>query len=153
MKRFIKKCFIGCKMINFNHQFKTTKYQNKWQYEIDNIDTNIRYVYKNEKDLSVLLRNYKKVFKITPAKLKTLKADDENIKLIVWIALKYTSITPNTLISELNIDKNDIDKILANNDNIFSKEIDKFFKPLKQDYLLNVKATLLMQEEFESFIK
>ena len=96
--------------------------------------------------MQVILSNFRKVFKITPAKIKTLKVDDENIKLIVWIALKYTSTATDTLITELNINKNDIDNILKYDSTIFSKKVDDFFEPLKDDYLANKKAVLSMQE-------
>ena len=134
-------------MFYHKYKFKTTKYQQIWDNEIKNINQNIKLIYCDRTDLQVILSNFRKVFKITPAKIKTLKADDENIKLIVWIALKYTSIATNTLIAELNINKNDIDNILKYDNTIFSKKVDDFFEPLKDDYLANKKAVLSMQED------
>jgi septum formation topological specificity factor MinE len=133
-------------MLDHNYKFKTTKYQQIWDNELKNINQNIKLIYQDRIDLQVILTNFRKVFKITPAKIKTLKADDENIKLIVSIALKYTSITTDTLTAELNIDKNDIDNILKYDSTIFSKKVDDFFEPLKDDYLANKKAVLSMQE-------
>jgi hypothetical protein len=134
-------------MTYHNYKFKTIKYQQIWDNELKNINQNIKLIYCDRTDLQVILSNFRKVFKITPAKIKTLKADDENIKLIVWIALKYTSIATDTLIAELNIDKNDIDNILKYDSTIFSKKVDDFFEPLKNNYLANKKAVLSMQED------
>jgi hypothetical protein len=69
------------------------------------------------------------------------------IKLIVWIALKYTSIATDTLIAELNINKNDVDNVLKYDSTIFSKKVDDFFEPLKDDYVAYKKAILSMQED------
>jgi hypothetical protein len=135
-----------------NYKFKTTKYQQIWDNELKNINQNIKLIYQDRTDLQVILSNFRKVFKITPAKIKTLKADDENIKSIVWIALKYTSIATDTLIAELNIDKNNIDNILKYDSTIFSKKVDDFFEPLKVDYLANKKAVLNMQEDILQFV-
>jgi hypothetical protein len=134
-------------MTYHNYKFKTIKYQQIWDNELKNINQNIKLIYCDRTDLQVILSNFRKVFKITPAKIKTLKADDDNIKLIVWIALKYTSIATDTLIAELNIDKNDIDNILKYDSTIFSKKVDDFFEPLKNNYLANKKAVLSMQED------
>ena len=134
-------------MINHNYKFKTNKYQQLWSDELKNIDENIKFIYCDRTDFQVILSNFRKVFKITPAKIKTLKADDENIKLIVLIALKYTSVTTDSLEAELNINKNDIDVILKCDSTIFSKKVDEFFEPLKDDYLANKRAVLSMQED------
>ena len=134
-------------MTYHNYKFKTIKYQQIWDNELKNINQNIKLIYCDRTDLQVILSNFRKVFKITPAKIKTLKANDENIKLIVWIALKCTSITTDTLIAELNISKNDIDNILKYDSTIFSKKVDDFFEPLKNNYLANKKAVLSMQED------
>ena len=134
-------------MFYHKYKFKTTKYQQILDDKLKNINQNIKLIYQDRTDFQVILSNFRKVFKITPAKIKTLKADDENIKLIVWIALKYTSITTDTLIAELNINKNDIDNALKYDSTIFSKKVDDFFEPLKDDYLANKKAVLSMQED------
>jgi hypothetical protein len=134
-------------MIYYNYKVKTNKYQQLWSDELKNINENIKFIYQDRSDLQIILSNFRKVFKITPAKIKTLKAEDENIKLIVLIALKYTSITTDTLIAELNINKNDIDNVLKYDSTIFSKKVDEFFEPLKDDYLANKKAILTMQED------
>jgi hypothetical protein len=134
-------------MIYYNYKVKTNKYQQLWSDELKNINENIKFIYQDRSDLQIILSNFRKVFKITPAKIKTLKAEDENVKLIVLIALKYTSITTDTLIAELNINKNDIDNVLKYDSTIFSKKVDEFFEPLKDDYLANKKAILTMQED------
>jgi hypothetical protein len=138
-------------MFYHNYKFKTNKYQQLWSDELKNIDENIKFIYYDRTDLQVILSNFRKVFKITPAKIKTLKADDENIKLIVWIALKYTSIATDTLIAELNINKNDIDVILKCDSTIFSKKVDIFFEPLKNDYLINRRAIYSFQDDILSY--
>ena len=48
---------------------------------------------------------------------------------------------------ELNIIKNDIDNILKSDSTIYTKKIDEFFEPLKDDYLANKRAVLSMQED------
>jgi hypothetical protein len=109
-------------MIYYNYKVKTNKYQQLWSDELKNINENIKFIYQDRSDLQIILSNFRKVFKITPAKIKTLKAEDENIKLIVLIALKYTSITTDTLIAELNINKNDIDNVLKYDSTILAKK-------------------------------
>jgi len=138
-------------MIYHDFKFKITKYQELWNDELKNINRNIKLIYCDRTDLQVILSDYRKLFKITPAKIKILKADDDNIKLIVWIALKYTSITTDTLIAELNIDKNCIDNIIKYDSTIFSKKVDDFFEPLKDDYLINRRAIYSFQDDILSY--
>jgi predicted KAP-like P-loop ATPase len=57
-------------MINHNYKFKTKKYQKKFQNELDHISHNIKKIYKDRTDIQPIVSNYRKVFKITPAKLK-----------------------------------------------------------------------------------
>jgi hypothetical protein len=56
-------------MINHNYKFKTTKYQQIWDNEIKNINQNIKLIYRDRTDLQVILSNFRKVFKVTPAKI------------------------------------------------------------------------------------
>ena len=133
-------------MINPNYQFETKKYQKLWQDEIKNIDKNIKYIYKDRDDLRVILSNYRKVFKITPAKIKSLNIDSEHIQFIIYLALNFTNISKETLINELNITSDDIDKPLKSNQD-FQDKIKIFFEPLKEGYLSNKKAVFAMQEE------
>ncbi|MGB3752058.1 MAG: hypothetical protein WA945_10880 [Arcobacteraceae bacterium] len=136
-------------MINHNYKFKTKKYQEKYQNELDNISQNIKNIYKNRTDIHPIVSNYRKVFKITPARLKSLDMNSKDKIFVLYLLIHYTSVSDDTILDEFSITIDDLQSIKDDSTLavLFADEIECFFNSLIEDYLANKKDVISFQEQ------
>ena len=131
-------------MIYYDYEFKTEKYRKKYQYELDNIDINIKNI-----SIQQVVSNFRKLFKITPARLRVFEMDNYYKQFAIYVCLNYTNVSNADIVEYFNISFNDITQILQNCKlkTKYQKDIDRLFEPYKNDYLANIRACLAARED------
>lgn len=144
-------------MLYSKYNFKTEKYKNQWNDILKNADEDIKYIYKDRTSLQPILSQYRKVFRVTPSAVKQNSKNrykNDQI-LIALICIRFTNISIKDLLNEFKIDPIVVESITNDNllDEKYKSEINKFFKPLKEGFLLNKYQQLAFQEEIvDNFI-
>ena len=137
--------------IYHDYKFKSPKYKNFWEDELQNTIQNMQIQYKNRLSINRVLSIFKKVFHVIPITLKTDKSPEMGYlrTLVLYILVQYSSESKEKIAKEFQINPNeleDFDKIESINIEMLSGT-KIFFEYFKEDYLIERKSTLAFQEE------
>ncbi len=136
------------RLIYYNYEFKSSKYQELWKDELENTISNMEKYYKNRMSLNAILSIFKKVFHITPITLKTDLSSNRSYlrRLAIYLLLTYSFEEKEKIALEFQISLNELEQF-QNIDIDFKNNIKTFFEYFKNDYLIERKSNLAFQEE------
>ena len=137
-------------MVFYDYKFKSEEYQNSWRCIINKPFENMELYYRKQFSMQRLLGYFKKAFGITPITIKTTKADKHyrSKLLAIYLLTKYSEEDFEVIANEFNISLETVNLIYTNNSYKinFQEDIKLFFKQFEDDYLMDRKQSLALQE-------
>ncbi len=111
-----------------DYEFKSPKYKELWENELENTIPNMQRYYKNRMSLKKVLSIFKKVFHATPITLKTdLSPNKKYLRtLAIYRLLEYSFEKKEKIAFEFQINLNELEEF-ENIDATFTNDIETFF--------------------------